>query len=115
VDSSSRTASGSRLSDRGVKPTRSANSIETTRRSLTGPGTGAALDPDAPVAAGAAVVPLSGEPHSEQNFPDGAGAPQVGHVAANELPHSAQNFASGRLAAPQLPQSPAVTPSSVPE
>jgi hypothetical protein len=92
-----------------VKPTRSPNSIETTRRSLTGSAVGAAvLATESPeeteVATGAAAGAASGVPHSLQNFPDDAGAPQDGQVAAWGVPHSAQNFAPGRFAAPQLRQ-----------
>ena len=41
ADSSSRTSSGSRASDSGVKPTRSQKRTEHRRRSATGPGAGA--------------------------------------------------------------------------
>src|SRR3954465_671397 len=102
ADSSSRTASGSRLSDRGVKPTRSANSRETIPRSETGAtgavATGVAAADSSTAAFGAAV---SADPHSPQNLPDVAGAPHCGHVAAIDVPHSVQNFTPGPLGAPQ--------------
>ena len=44
ADSRSRTASGSRDSDNGVKPTASQNNTEHTRRSATGPSVPAADD-----------------------------------------------------------------------
>src|SRR4051812_12198622 len=101
TDSSSRTASGSRLSDNGVNPTRSANSSDTMRRSETGaaPVAGASTGPAA--VAGAAV---SGVPHSLQNLPPVNGAPHVGHDTMIGVPHSEQNFAPGRLTAPQAAQ-----------
>jgi len=73
-----------------VKPTRSMNSTETTRRSATGVG-GAA--------AGSAAA--SGEPHSPQNFVSGAfRLPQLAHATARDAPHSPQNFLPLSLAAP---------------
>src|SRR3954453_11048627 len=103
ADNSSRTASGSRLSDNGVKPTRSAKRSETISRSETG----AALVATASVVTGEADVAgagVSSVPHSLQNLPPVTGAPQLGHVAASGVPHSEQNFAPGRLTAPQLAQ-----------
>jgi hypothetical protein len=78
-------SSASRPSDALVKPTRSAKSTETSRRSATG---GAAVGTDR-VGAGAA----SAVPHSPQNFTPGAfGDPQFAHATASGVPHSPQNF-----------------------
>src|SRR3954447_5200197 len=103
ADSSSRTASGSRLSDNGVKPTRSANSNDTIRRSDTGVTAGAEMS--VVEGAGAAVtVGASSAPHSLQKRPPETGALHCGHVTASGVPHSEQNFAPGRLTAPQPAQ-----------
>src|SRR4051794_29759402 len=91
ADSSSRTASGSRDSDSGVNPTRSANSSETTRRSETG-STGGAVGLGVAESAGGVAPPAdgaSGVPHSLQNLPS-AGAPQLGQTALTAAPHSEQ-------------------------
>src|SRR3954464_3440223 len=102
ADSSSRTASGSRLSDNGVKPTRSANNRDTIRRSDTGAAPGAG--PLAEACDGPAAAGVSTAPQSLQKRPPDAGDPHCGHVTASALPHSEQNFAPGRLTAPQLAQ-----------
>jgi hypothetical protein len=54
-----------------------------------------------PLVAGAEV---SGVPHSPQNLPVAARAPQVGQVGAIDVPQSTQNFTPGRLAAPHAAQ-----------
>src|SRR3954453_17936213 len=114
ADNNSRTASGSRLSDNGVKPTRSANRSETMRRSETGTASAgaaasaAATGGELATSAAVAAAP-SDAPHSLQNFPEPAAAPHCGHVAAMDAPHSEQNFAPARLAAPQLRQTSSAT------
>jgi hypothetical protein len=78
-----------------VKPTRSAKSTETKRRST-------------PVAAGAAAARAF--PHSPQKRSSGSfAAPQVGHAIASGEPHSAQNFRPDRFSRPHDRQ---VTPPS---
>ena len=75
---------------------------ETIRRSETG---AAPIVRASTVARGGDVAAgVSCRPHSLQNLPPVAGAPQPGHVAAIGVPHSEQNFAPGRLTAPQLAQ-----------
>src|SRR5206468_1654218 len=94
-DSSSRTSSASRLSEREVNPTRSANSTDTRRRSAEGGSRGGSRRP----------VPRSGVPHSPQNLTPGSlGEPQDGQATASGLPHSPQNFRPGEFTAPQLAQ-----------
>src|SRR5919109_4779205 len=98
-DRSSRTSSASRDSESVVKPTRSANRTETSRRSATGAVWAA------PAAAGVAAGPAaaSGEPHSPQNFcPGGFAAPHEEQVAASAVPHSPQNFCVAGFSAPQF-------------
>src|SRR4051794_10867303 len=93
-DSSSRTSSASRDSDKGVKPTRSANRTEQTRRSASGANAGWPA-PDA-----GAVTVASTDPHSPQNFCAApTGALQEGHVSARAVPHSWQNFPVAGLGA----------------
>ena len=99
-----------------MKPTRSANRIETRRRSATGP-TGAA-----PLVEGAgvlAVEPLDvgsiALPHSAQNLAPGSGtAPQLRQVAWKAWPHSGQKRAVAGAADPQLehviPSMPSIAP-----
>ena len=82
-----------------MKPTRSANRTETSRRSATAAelATGAC-------AAGRAVG-SSGVAHSEQNFAPGRFAlPQVGQDAGRGVAHSAQNLEPGRFSVPQFEQ-----------
>jgi len=114
--SCSRTASASRDSDMVVKPTRSANMLETSFRSATllaGPISDAA-EPGADIAVGSAATPLVGAaaagvldackptPHSGQNLGDPSyGTPHEGHACCMRAPHSAQNFWLGLAAAPQ--------------
>ena len=84
---SSRTSSASRVSDRGVKPTRSANSTDTTRRSVTASVIGGG---------GAAEGAFSprGVPHSLQKRASEAfGVPQEGHGWRSGAPQLLQNFA----------------------
>ena len=87
-----------------MKPTRSTNRTETSRRSATGGGaTGAAT--------GAAGWP-SGVPHSPQNrWPGGFEAPQDAHPAASALPQLPQNFWPAGFSVPQVEQ--ANTPRSL--
>src|SRR5436189_6387974 len=98
-DSSSRTSSASRDSDSGVKPTRSANSTETRRRSATGASTVAV----APVAAPLADASPRGAPQSPQNlFPGGFSPPHVEQLIARALPQSLQNRLPAGFSAPQF-------------
>ena len=82
-------SSASRPSEAAVKPTRSTNSTETSRRSA------AAGSRDA-VAAGAAVATAPSPslvPHSPQKFTSAAfGVPHDGHGAARLAPHWRQNL-----------------------
>src|SRR6266540_665866 len=91
----SRTSSASRVSDRVVNPTRSANSTETNRRSEPGSAWGGR----------AADSGASAEPHSPQNFTPGPfDAPQVAHTIARGDPHSPQNFRPTSFSVPQTEQ-----------
>src|SRR5215213_2870800 len=91
--SSSRTSSASRPSERVVKPTRSAKSTDTSRRSAVGA---------AGARAGSAVA-ARGVPHSPQKrWPGGFAAPQAEHVAVSSVPHSPQNFCADGFSVPQL-------------
>src|ERR671930_1114507 len=101
-ESSSRTPSASRDSEIVVKPTRSANRTETSRRSATGAiGAGGS-----PAGATSTASRASGEPHSPQNLAPGEFAtPQDGQATASGLPHSAQNFRPGSFSVAQLGQS----------
>src|ERR1700736_1738388 len=93
----SRTSSGSRLSDRVVKPTRSAKSTDTTRRSVAG----MTVSPTPPVSGPSARA----APQSPQNFSPGWFAPpQAGHATASGAAHWAQNLRPGRFSAPQREQ-----------
>src|SRR3954453_252490 len=92
AESSSRTASGSRLSDNGVKPTRSANNRDTIRRSDTGATPGAGAWAGGGGGDGAPAVGVSTVPHSLQKRPPDAGEPHCGHVTRSAVPHSEQNF-----------------------
>src|SRR5437763_5042208 len=89
-DRRSRTSSESRDSDRVVKPTRSANRTETSRRSAAGSlGGGWPMLGRREVAA----VSPSAAPHSPKNFrPGGLGCPQTPQRLAMEAQHSPQNF-----------------------
>src|SRR4051794_34435411 len=95
-DSSSRTSSASRDSDSGVKPTRSQNRTEHTRRSVTSAGERTASEEtglSAPLRAAAGLgTAANGVPHSPQNFcPASTAAPHDGQLAARPAPHSRQN------------------------
>src|SRR4051812_19174868 len=95
---SSRTVSASRDSERVVKPTRSANRIDTRRRSAVG----------VPGSPGAGVAPAlrRSVPHSPQNLTPGAlDVPHVGQAVASGVPHSPQNFLPGSFVVPQTGQS----------
>ena len=90
-DSSSRTASGSRASDRGVNPATSQNSTEQTRRSATGPAAAPAPGGAASVPDGAGGRPDSWCPQERQNgFPGVTGSPHDGHRLRG-APQSWQN------------------------
>ena len=95
-DRSSRTSSGSRPSLSGVKPTRSTNSTEHSRRSVSGPvGAGAATS-------GAGASASTDVPHSVQNRRPGAsGAAQARQTALNALPHAPQKRCPRLASAPQ--------------
>ena len=89
VESSSRTSSASLLSDSGVKPTRSPNSTEVTRRSATGrslPGPEGAFG-EAP---SSSAPQLAAEP-----APLGRGAAGGAGTGRDGVPHSRQNLAPG--------------------
>src|SRR5438067_11825488 len=97
---SSRTSSGSRLSDRPVKPTRSANRTETSRRSVAG----MTISP-------ASTASARGAPHSPQNLSPGwFAAAQEGHEIARPAAHWAQNLRPGRFSAPHREQTNMATP-----
>ena len=98
----SRTSSASRSSAKGVKPTRSAKSTLTRRRSAT-----LASDPGGVWVAGVAVTApaTSGVAHSEQNLAVGPfDVPQLGQATARRVAHSEQNFAPGVFSVPQFEQ-----------
>src|SRR3990172_10899963 len=101
-DRSSRTSSESRASESAVKPTRSANSTETSRRSETG----AATSPRGPTELGAGLAPgANGVPHSPQNFTvGGLSVPQLGQASASDVPHSPQNLRPPSFSAPHASQ-----------
>ena len=89
-------SSASRPSEAAVKPTRSAKSTETRRRSACGC---AASDP-----VGGDAGAQSAVPHSPQNFAAGAfGVAQLGQVTASGDPHSPQNFRPASFSWPQTP------------
>ena len=78
-----------------MKPTRSANSTETSRRSAAGGSLGGV---------GASRRP-SGLPHSPQKrTPASFGAPHDGHARASGEPHSPQNLRPAVLSAPHAVQ-----------
>ena len=81
-----------------MKPTRSANRIETRRRSAVGAS-------GLPAAAAAPGLRRS-VPHSPQNLTPGAfDVPHDGHADARAVPHSPQNFLPGSFVVPQTGQS----------
>src|SRR5439155_16653461 len=93
-----------------VKPTRSTNRTETTRRS-------AADGASRKVASRATGAPLSlsDAPHSRQNLrPRSLGVPHASQGALSTPPHSPQNFAAVSLAAPQCGQMRQGSPAQVP-
>src|SRR6478735_117548 len=101
ADNSSRTSSESLDSDNGVKPTRSPNSTDVTRRSATGAAGGAAAGATRQATSG------NGVPHSSQNLPRSEGVPHDEQARAPiTAPHSGQNFAPARTDAPQAEHSP---------
>ena len=88
-----------------MKPTRSAKSTETSRRSVAGSGSGAAATSAgaAPVAPAevADAAAASVAPHSPQKRTPGSFAlPQVPHRTASGVPQAPQNFLPGPLSAP---------------
>src|SRR3954447_5532922 len=92
-DSSSRTSSGSRDSESEVNPTRSPNSTEVTRRSLTRAvvmsGAGDSVDVGADSARGTPQAP-------QNRWSVATGAPQEEHSCCSGVPHEPQKrFASG--------------------
>src|SRR6185437_6321524 len=103
---SSRTVSGSRVADRVVKPTRSAKSTLTTRRSVVcwgdvAEGTNVpVVDPDPPGPSSSATSRVPQLP--QKRAPATIGAPQVGQP--RRVPHRTQNLASGRFSVEQLEQ-----------
>src|SRR5215212_6873314 len=110
---SSRTSSASRPSEYVVKPTRSANSTLTRRRSATAAtdgvdAGGAAIGGEFTrlVAAGrAGAAPANGVAHSEQNFACARfSVPPLGQRAANGVAHSMQKRAPTLLSVPQFEQ-----------
>ena len=104
AESSSRTSSGSRASDSGVKPTRSQNRTEHIRRSATGT-----------TAAWAGTTATSSVPQWPQNLACGAtGRPQDGQPWASGLPHSMQNRSPASLWAPHEVHSTRGPPGSPP-
>ena len=105
VDRSSRTASGSRPSDRVVNPTRSANSTVTSRRSAIGASYATEAAEAGLMTAAPGVAPTSAVPHSPQNRALGwLAAPQLAQTAASFVPHSPQNLRPASFADPQLGQ-----------
>ena len=102
-DSSSRTTSGSRDSDNGVNPTKSANNTDTNRRSAT--GASRAGDGDSAARAGAAAAGVSADPQEPQNrLPGGFDVPHAAQTAASGLPQPPQKRFSGGFSMPQLVQ-----------
>ena len=101
-------SSASLPSARVVKPTRSAKSTETRRRSAIGAAAardgawGDAAAADVATVAGTAV---NGVAHSPQNFVVGGFVdPQLGQTEASFDPHSPQNLRPASFSAPQLGQ-----------
>src|SRR5579872_5165837 len=100
AERSSRTSSASRPSESVVKPTRSAKSTDTRRRSAAAAGR-----------AGAASA-ARGLPHSPQKRAPGSfGEPQAGQARASGAPHSPQNLRPSAFSVPQEAQR--TTPRSV--
>src|SRR5262245_30643614 len=104
-DSRSRTSSESRVSDRLVKPTMSANRTETRRRSaLAGAAAGAGAGAGAE-AAGPLTCDVSAEPHSPQKSNWASfRAPQDGQTLARVAPQWPQNFRPVGLSVPHCGQ-----------
>src|SRR5438552_10746806 len=102
---SSRTSSASRDSESVVNPTRSANRIDTRRRSALGRSRGVAARIVAVTGAAApAGLSATGAPHSSQNLaPEATGWP-LGQTAASPAPQLLQNLASVRFSVPQFAQ-----------
>jgi len=97
--SSSRTASGSRDSDNGVKPTTSQNSTEHTRRSATGSGPFGTVAATAGTTGGCAT----GEPQARQKrFPGVSGSPHDRHTPT-AAPQSPQKRSPSPMDAPHCP------------
>ena len=91
-------SSASRVSESGVKPTRSAKRTETRRRSAAGASRQVRT---------AATVSLgsTGAPHSPQNFsPPASEAPHDGHATASAVPHSDAERFPASFSAVQLGQ-----------
>ena len=92
-------SSASRCSDSVVKPTRSRNRTETSRRSVD------CVAGDRSEAASGTTVD-SGAPHSPQNLAAGGlTVPQDGQARSNEEPHSMQNRRPASLVVPHAAQS----------
>ena len=105
--SSSRTASGSRDSDNGVKPTTSQNSTEHTRRSATGSAPRPGTTGTAGAVGEAGAISATGEPQARQNrFPGVTSSPHDGHTST-AVPQSPQKRSPSPTDAPHCPQ---VTP-----
>src|SRR5271165_1463836 len=93
-DSRALTSSGSRFSESVVKPTRSANSTLTSRRSGATAGTGSG-----------GLASASAFPHDGQNLsPSPTSAPQDAQVRPSCAPHWPQKACSGCTAAPHAEQ-----------
>ncbi len=92
-DSSSRISSGSRDSERVVKPTRSQKSTEHSRRSDTrSEGAGATSPTGTGAATGCAVTASTGEPQSPQKVESASrAAEQTAHVDVSGEPQERQN------------------------
>jgi hypothetical protein len=86
-----------------VNPTRSANRIDTKRRSAVG---GAIPEVGAGVAVAAvATPPARTVPHSPQNFAAASfDVPQLGQARARGEPHSRQNLRPGSFSVEQFEQ-----------
>ena len=81
-----------------VKPTRSANSTDTSRRSATGRLVGAGDE-------ASVVSPSRRVPHRPQNLAPGTrGAPQFGQAAASGFPHWTQKLTSAEFSVPHRSQ-----------
>jgi hypothetical protein len=98
-ESSSRTSSGSLDSLNGVKPTRSQNNTEHTRRSATGARTVGAGAADGRAASDLTVV--NAVPQARQKrLPGVVAAPHEGQRTISGEPHSSQNALTSSFAAP---------------